>query len=574
MAGETYEVQVCRGGRWQIESVGRSEQDAVSEAKRKVSGPGVEGVKVIKDSGRQFSKPVTVFEQKGRVADGELITLAPIESAPQRCEKPADLYGGGARQTMAKLFKNYSSKMNITVSEVLYNARELKRVMEKDNLVSSAVARIASLQSTAGDQQGAKARRDDLFSMLDQCLARAYQAEKTELPSITKVGFTALEQAVAEKAPDPEQKEYLTRVAISRELIGERSFQGKLDNAIKWAEGVDSAVEVGALDDFIADTLNDAALVQDLLGPRENLLAAIVAMLDLIDGRMAIVQAQAEQRKEINATGERLNKLIGAARLPQAVVVLNDRVRSMVASKNPLTRTATPADEKTALRALVERLVPVDGALRATPELLDGLIERAARLINMGGAQGRNEGLAYIADLLPEPARKLRLLIAVYESALREALEPKLVELIKRWIAETPTANAAHPASNNPAFVMRGVTNMFYQIRDSGLGDEPKQWLTGHLDTLLYKYVVEAKILERVDDPNRPLHLRAKMLMSMCLPDMLPPGKAVEAARPRVIGYLRQPDFTTQVVASIADPAEKEKTLRELFDLMRRAGFK
>lgn len=573
MAGETYEVHVSRGGRWQIEGVSKDEKDAVSEAKRKLSGPGVEGVKVIKDAGRQFSKPETIFEQKGRVADGELITLAPIEAAPTRCEKPADLYGNGARLTMAKLFKNYSSKMNITVSEVLYNARELKRVMEKDNLVSSAVAKVASLQSTAGDQQGAKSRRDDLFSMLDQCLARAYQAEKADLPSITKVGYTGLHEAVAQKAPDPEQAEYLKRVAISRELIGERSFLGKLENAIRWAEGVDSTVEVGALDEFISDTLSDAGLIQDLLGPRENLLAAIMAMLDLIDGRMAIAKGQEDQRKELNAAGERLNKLIGASRLPGAVGVIAERVRSMVASKNALTRTATPQDEKAALRMLVERLVPADGPTRVTPELLDGLIERGARLLNVGGAAGRRESLSHLVDLLLEPARKMRLLIAVYESRLREEFEAHLGDLLKRWIAETPSAGAANPASNNPAFVMRAVTNLFYQIRDSGLADERKKPLTDHLDTLLYKYVVEAKILERVDDPNRPLHLRAKMLMSMCLPDMLPPGKAVEAARPRVVNYLRQPDFTAKVVAAIEDPSEKEKTLRELFDLMRRAGF-
>ena len=101
-----------------------------------------------------------------------------------------------------------------------------------------------------------------------------------------------------------------------------------------------------------------------------------------------------------------------------------------------------------------------------------------------------------------------------------------------------------------------------------------KKKFTEHLHTLLYKYVVEAKILERVDDPNRPLRMRARMLVSMCLPDMLPPGRAVEAARPRVVGYLRQPNFTTEVVADLTDPAEKEKTLRDLFDVMKKAGFR
>ncbi|MBV8534782.1 MAG: hypothetical protein JO128_04260, partial [Alphaproteobacteria bacterium] len=122
--------------------------------------------------------------------------------------------------------------------------------------------------------------------------------------------------------------------------------------------------------------------------------------------------------------------------------------------------------------------------------------------------------------------------------------------------------------------VMRAVTNLFYHVRDNAQADELKQPLTGHLENLLFEYVDKAQIIKMVDDPNRPLRARARLLMSMCLPDMLPPGKAVEAARTRVVEYLRQPDFTAKVVEDITDPAEKEKALRELFDLMKRAGFK
>ena len=574
MAGEQFEIQVSRGGRWTIEGVSTNEKEAIEDARRRVGQSGVEIVRVLKEARTRFGQPTTVFEQKGKVADGETITLAAIDAPPQRCEKPNDLFKGDARQAMAKLFKNYSSKMNITVSEVLYNARELKRVMEKDNLVTSAVSRVASLQSTGESAAAAKARRDDLFTMLDQVLAKAYAAEKTDLPKINEVGLAALEQAVAAQSPDPEEAEYLKRVAISRELIDERSFLGKLDNAIRWVEEAAPDIAVTALDDFIADTLNDATLVQDLLGPRDNLLSAILAMLDLLDGQMALAKGQEEQRKELNASAERLNKLIGASRLPGAVDVLSERIRSMVASKNPLTRNNEPKEEKEALRALVERLVPLDSPIRATALLLDGLIERAARHLNVGGAGGRNEALGFVAGLLLEPPRRMRFLIAIYESSLREPLEAKLVELMNGWAADMSSAAAVYPASKNPALIMRAVTNLFYHIRDSGLGDDLKPKFTSHLDKLLFKYVVEAKILERVDDPAKPLRQRARMLMSMCLPDMLPPGQAVEAARPRVVNYLRQPNFTTEVVADITDPAEKEKALRELFDLMRKAGFK
>ena len=568
-----YEVHVSRNGRWQIEGVSASEIDATSDARRRVSQAGVEGVRVVKEARGKFGQPEVVFEQKGR-GPSETVALGSVDATPEKCEEPDDLYGDNARQTMGKLFKNYTSKMNVTVSEVLYNPRELKRVMEKDNLVTSAVSKVASLQSAGESPQAAKTRRDDLFGMLDQVLAKANAAEKVELPSISKVGFSELEKAVATKAADAEEAEYLKRVAISRELIDERSFLGKLDNAMKWAESVDPAVAVGALDEFIADALNDATLVQDLLGPRENLLAAILAMLDLLDGQMALAKGNEEQRKDINSATERLNKLIASARLPGAVDVIADRIRGIIASRNPLMRDGTPEKEKDAFRLLVERLVPAEGPIRTADELFDAAIERGARMLNMGGAGGRLESLAFISKLPADPPRGLRFLMAIHESSLRPPLEAKIVELIGGWIASMNAAGAVHPSTKNPAFVMKAVTNLFYQIRDAGLPDDLKKKLTEHLDTLLYKYVVEAKILERVDDPNRPLRMRARMLVSMCLPDMLPPGRAVEAARPRVVGYLRQPNFTTEVVADLTDPAEKEKTLRDLFDVMKKAGFR
>lgn len=568
-----FEIHVNRGGRWLIESAENTEKEAIASARRRIGMPGVEAVKVVTEVTSRLGRVSEniVFEQQGRVADSGIITIAPIEAAPKRCEKSSDLYGGNARLAMSKLFRNYTSKMNLTVSEVLYNARELKRVMEKDNLLSSAVSKVASLQAGAGAAE-AKGRRDELFAMIDEVVARANAAEKTQLPSIAAVGLKALEEAVSGRAADDRERDYLIRVAISRELMGERSFLGKLENAVKWAEGVEPNVAVDALDEFIADTLTDATVIQDVLGRRDNLLSAVLAMLDLLDGQMTLVTSAAAVN-EAGATGERLNKLIGASRLPGAVAVIVDRVQSMVASRNPLVREAEPKEEETAFRTLVERLVPVDAPVRANGDILMALVERAGRMINKGGEAGRNEAVAYITGRLLEPARKVRFLLAAHEAAPHDNLKAHIVELTKGWIGDTRAATDFNPQSKNPALVMRAVTNLFYHVRDAAQ-PELAQPLTGHLESLLFEYVDKAQILQIVDDPNRPLRARARLLMSMCLPDMLPPGKAVEAARVRVVAYLRQPDFTTKVVEDLTDPAEKEKALRELFDLMKRAGFK
>lgn len=370
MAGAQYEIRVNRGGRWQIESAESNEKDAIASAKRRIGMPGVEGVRVVTEVTSRLGRVSenVVFEQQGRVADSGVVTIAPIETAPAKCEDSKDLYGGNARLTMAKLFRNYTSKMNLTVSEVLYNARELKRVMEKDNLLSSAVSKVATLQAGGGAAADAKARRDDLFTMIDEVVARANAAEKAQLPSISAVGLEALEEAVAGRATDADERDYLIRVAISRELMGERSFLGKLENAVKWAEGAGPDRAVGALDDFIADTLTDPTVIQDVLGRRDNLQAAILAMLDLLDGQMTLTQGAAAPGGESGATGERLNKLIGASRLPGAVAVIADRIQSMIASRNALVREAEPKEEAAAFRRLVERLVPLDAPVRTAPQ--------------------------------------------------------------------------------------------------------------------------------------------------------------------------------------------------------------
>ncbi len=576
MARPEFEIVVNRGGRWQIESAENTEQEAIAAAKRRIGMPGIEGVRVIKEETSRLGKvsEKVLFEQAGRTGDTGVVTIASIEAAPDKCEKPDDLYGGGARQTMAKLFRNYTSKMNLTVSEILYNARELKRVMEKDNLLSSAVSKVATLQSTAGDAQGAKGRRDELFTMIDEVVAKANAADKTELPSISAIGLTALEEAVATKAADPTERDYLVRVAISRELMGERSFLGKLENAIKWADGVDPKAAVGALDDFIADTLTDPTVIQDVLGRRDNLLAAILAMLDLLEGQMKLAKREEAARQEDGSVGERLNKLIGASRLPGAVSVIVDRVQTMIASRNPLIREGQEKEEKDALRLLVERLIPADAPVRTSPEILMALIERGARMINKGGETGRNEAVGYVMGLLAPAGRQVRFLLAMHQAAPNDSFKAHIVKLVQDWIAGTRAATAFNPETKNPSLVMRAVTNLFYFVRDCGLAAEMTGPITGHLENLLYDYVEKAQILKLVDDPNRPLRSRARLLMSMCLPEMLPPGKAVEAARVRVVNYLRQPDFTAKVVEDLTDPAEKEKALRELFDLMRRAGFK
>jgi len=120
---------------------------------------------------------------------------------------------------------------------------------------------------------------------------------------------------------------------------------------------------------------------------------------------------------------------------------------------------------------------------------------------------------------------------------------------------------------------MEQVTSAFYRIQNSTLPESRKEQLMGHLDELLASYIVDGQILQKIDNPDRPLHIRAFMLVNMCQPQMLPKGKASDLARQIIIDSLKQPNFETELVSQIEDEAEKGRVLRQFHEQLHKCGF-
>jgi len=120
---------------------------------------------------------------------------------------------------------------------------------------------------------------------------------------------------------------------------------------------------------------------------------------------------------------------------------------------------------------------------------------------------------------------------------------------------------------------MAAITQVWNEFRAAPIPLEFSERVCNRLDELLLHYIKAERILEKIDDPSRPLRLRTMMLMKMCLPTSLPPGKASALARGIIVDKLKRPNFESEVVADLADPNEKAKAQRDIFLLMRQAGF-
>ncbi len=565
---EIFEVHLQRDGQWRIDSSAHSQSEAEDLAKKVLNREGVTGVKVIKETTRgDTAREQIVFEKTKSGGGSDRILIGEVDSAPL-CEESTALFGTDGRQVLNRLFRSYLDKNGVTASEVMHEFRELRRLMDADTLIMSGVGKIATLQAKAYPQAGdAGARREALFGFLDALSERARTAAARTLPAIARDGYDAVVEQLSALADD-EDCSYLIRVAIARELVQQRSFFGKLSQAVDWAAPSESELGREAADIYISDTLCNGETLQDLLGPKNNLADALGALIELAYGSFdAGTEGKPDDAPE--ATAGRLTGLLAAGALPESRIVLVDRIRRQMEGKATLSR--EEGQEEEALKGLIDRLMPEDSLLGGGA-MAEALTHRQSRIINRGGANGLREATERLLPTFGEPVRKAAYLISLSESSLAQIIGDDIAMQLEGLFVRPDSVKQIIRDNRPPNKKMQTVTAVYNKFQSSSLDEALKTRIINRLDHLLARYITEDKILDKLDDPSRPLHVRAFMLLSMCSPDMLPEGEASKLARAIVVKHLRRKNFETELVAQVPGP-EKERVLRDFHVQLYRCGF-
>lgn len=566
---EIFEIHLQRDGRWLIDSSADSQSEAEAIARKVLNRQGVGGVKVVKETTRgNTAREQVVFEQTKSTGGRDKVFVGEVDEAPV-CEDADDLYGIGGRQTLNRLFRTYLDKNGVTATEVMHEFRELKRLVDADTLVMSGIGKVSVLQAKLYPEGGdASARRDALFGFLDALTDRAREAASKTLPLIRKEGFEPAIEKITAHAGDQDCA-FLIRLAVARELVQERSYFAKLGKAVDWATPCESDAGRAVADTFISDTLCNPETLQDLLGTQQSLSDALGALVSLTQGSLE-TDADGQPDDAPQAVAARLTDLFARGVLPDSRVVLVDRVRRQVAGKQPLSQ-AGGDDEADALKGLVDTLMP-DGTLLGGSGMAEALTHRQSRIINKGGANGLREATGRMLPIFGDPVRKAAYLIALSESGLAATIGEEIAMQIEGLFVRPDSVKHIVRDDRPPNKKMQTVTAVYRMFNESTIDCTLKSRIAKRLDELLARYITEDKILDRVDDPNRPLHIRAFMLLAMCSPEMLPEGQASKLARQIVVKHLRRKNFESELVAQVP-VAEKERVLRDFHVQLHRCGF-
>lgn len=563
----TYEVQFYQADHWVLDGRFETEADARAHGKKALSGGKVEGFRVVRDWQRPDGRHVeTQICEEFRSASNAIV-ISPIDQAPAVCHSADDTYGFESRLVMNRLLRGYVERMVVTPTEIMHNHQELKRLLDRDNLAAAAIGRVAALQAE-GCGTDSRSRRDELYGFVNEVSERARRASSREdLPLISKDGLRPAYEALSARE-NPEDRDFLARVALSRDLVQMRNWLAKLDflEELVRRDGDLDGAPLALVDGVIADVLGAPSVAQELLGEQPNLAEALCSLIDLSRGRLPASGRDEEDR------ALQLSALLAGRALDETRLVILDLVRRQLKGTHPLHRN-NPSAEREAFDQVLARAVTADGVIGGGG-MAEALVHRYMRFLEAGGATGRRQAITEITSRLADSKDRVRFLLALSDSDMgrlhHEEIASTLAAMTGDGSASARFVDRGQPIKAN----LEQLTRLYAQVAESTAPEALRRQVADNIDDLLCSYIVHSRVVERLDNPEDLLRHRANRLIQLCAPGTLCSRKALDMVRRRVVAHLRQPNFERRYVEDIADPAMQAKLLRDFFKLLNEAGFR
>lgn len=488
------------------------------------------------------------------------VRLANIDEAAP-CVHRDDYFGLGARLTMSRLLRAYLDREGLIPSELIYSHDKAKRFMAGD-LSSPAIDKIATLQAKDAGIDSRK-RRDDIFAVIDEIMGDVLKIQKTKQFK----AFDSKDLAVISKTASALNKPMAFHVLLCKALIEYRSDEGKLGQILAWLE-TDVGKELEPeLDSILAEIMSSPTLIQDMLGPQRNLAAAIATLLDWVDGKKMVGTGASPDAVEA------ICRLFSQERLESTRDILFDFILRQLSGKQPLARN-DPDTEENEFMGLFARLAFPSG-MTGGADMAEALSRRYGRSLKQGGESGERMSIKWLLDLLPNGASQLPYLLALRDAPLGET-HPDLVK--------QSTAMLCNNAKTVKDFCGDGVSakqtlvclkDLHVLVEESSLDEPEQKTILSTLDRLVEKYLIDTKLIDKLDNPDGHLRDRAIRMVQFCGSGVLwEHGHAMALAQQRVVDHLKGTGFIEKFTEGEMDPSKKEIMIRDFYKMMAGAGFK
>lgn len=374
----SYEIYVQVDGRWRLDKrlEGESsmtqhaneqlEKSAIAQANALLNMGDYQAVKVLRSRERSdgFGTQSEIFN-KAATARPKVMQTRPFKGPFPVCDTPYDLARRQSAKGFGTVFREFLDKQNATAIELLHSPQHQRKLTDMNSFMRAGIYALAGAQTQPGlpSQSERSKKLEGLFEKSIQ-LTRDAMAEKG-LPALENNDFARLYERLSHRMQD-DQLRFTFFFQTSKVTQTLSSYAGRLD--IYLTDMIDRPMNGLAplLDECAGSCLDSTTLIQDLLGARNSLSDALIALADLSTGKL-------DMGAKPDPILEKLNRLLGENRLPSCSETLWERILSNLNSKALLSK-SEPKKEWQMTRSLNHKLVAV------APEAFKEAVDHAGRM--------------------------------------------------------------------------------------------------------------------------------------------------------------------------------------------------
>ena len=546
---ERFEIAGCDARGWTIAAMCDTEAGAIEQAHERRRG-GYAAVRVLR---------ISYDEDSGTYFEREILFLGDRQTAPQAetgkredggalCATLSDFYTARSRRAVKRLLADWLARMNITAIELLHHPEYVGKLENAGTTLQGAVQRAAIAQGR-NSGRSVQERMREIFNVCDKAASRLrLDARGGKLPRIADGDVNG----VLPKLPPPPDRAYVFGVALTDWIRNGKTLGAKLTELIELLPKAE-AEALALMDPYIAEFVEDATALTELLGPMPNLGAAVLRIADIAQGR---TQPDAQRSDPLTV----LTEQIGAGRLPRCREALVRRLSGTLRGSRELTD-GGPVAEIAFNQELRRRLITPSGDMIGGEDLGEAFQTRVERHLHP-------EGIGRLLERLTSPIDRINRLLDIEPGVPPGGQKNRLGEYVLPMVM-LPANEALFLEGKQPlAERLRAISQVQRRIAASGFSESMRAKATTKLDEYCTMLVRSSGLLEKIERSGDRIPDKGIAILRMCSAGLFTEGQALDGAQRLALRYIKHPAFLQAYLGGGDDQAKKQKlmTLRQLLD--------
>ncbi len=449
------------------------------------------------------------------------------------------------------------------MTELIHRADALEKLEATGTTYQHAIQKIAVAQASSTSmpvQQIVKS----LNELVTTAIHRVYRDGRRGYFPETAAGHFG---ALAKKLADGGDGKYVLNGAIALHLADATGWDDKLARLLSLMGEVPGdekprALLLASVDSIVAEVLGGSAALHELMGAKENLGDALLALVQLFIGK----RGAAADRNGVEMLAERFAK----DELPEARTAIANRILAELKSVKRLSHSSI-MEELKLLRRVANTLVLAQGKYLAHEDILAAFTLRSRRLIT-------NEAINEHLDGAATPDEKVERLLMVEENIIGQENKRNLGAFVVPIVTSAAFETRFLQGKTSPMSRLARLAELQGRVRRSAFQDIQRRDIGEVLDRLSCQIEAHARLFDNIDAKSPTPADKAIAILKLFTGNLLTEGKMSDRGRGIILECLGKPGFLTGYTAHLPPTAEgarpdAECAMTNLTEHLKKAGI-